>query len=191
MSRPNISPFVQFIVFLLIRLVDNREGKILNTPMTIDKAEIGRRIREVRRRLNMTQRKFGEILGVVPSAVSAYEAGSKFPPPESLACIAEIGGVTFDWLLAGKNPPGPNTTSRLESPSAQSREYPVAGGGESRVAEFPGSFAADEATPLSAPEQRLLQQFRQLPAARQGKLIEDIELINLGLQRRTHCRDKE
>jgi transcriptional regulator with XRE-family HTH domain len=106
--------------------------------MTIDKAGIGKRIREVRRRLAMTQRKFGEILGVVPSAVSAYEAGHKFPPPESLACIVDLGAVSFDWLLAGEPLPGAaDITSRLNVQTAQRSGYPGASGGEARVAEMP------------------------------------------------------
>jgi len=154
--------------------------------MTIDKAEIGKRFREVRRRLNMTQRKFGELLGVVPSAVSAYESGSKFPPPESLARIVELGGVTFDWLLAGGPPPGVTERTPLERPTGQLSEHqrePT--GGEARVAEMLAGFTAGEPIHPSALERRLLLQFRLLPADRQEKLIEDIELINVGLQRRT------
>jgi transcriptional regulator with XRE-family HTH domain len=151
--------------------------------MTIDKVEIGKRFREVRRRLQMTQRTFGELLGVGPSAVSAYEAGSKFPPPESLARIVELGGVTFDWLLAGgpdamgKTPPGRR--------AAETNEFPEITDGAARVAEMPAGFTAGEPIQLSAQERRLLLQFRLLPAERQEKLIEDIELINVGLQRRT------
>lgn len=153
--------------------------------MTIDKQEIGRRIREVRRWLNLTQRKFGEILGVVPSAVSSYEAGIKFPPPESLARIVELGGVTFDWLLTGAPTPGTSDRNPLERLAAGYRETH---GGEARVAEMPAGFTAGEPIHLSALEQRMLLQFRLLPKERQDKLIEDIELINLGLQRRTDCR---
>jgi transcriptional regulator with XRE-family HTH domain len=155
--------------------------------MNIDKVEIGKRIREVRRRLKMTQRKFGELLGVVPSAVSAYESGSKFPPPASLARIVELGGVSFDWLLAGGTPPGASERTPLESPAGQIIEHhrePT--GGEARVAEMLAGFTAGEPIQLSAQERRLLLQFRLLPAERQGKLIEDIELINVGLQRRTN-----
>ena len=154
--------------------------------MTIDKTEIGKRIREVRRSLKMTQRKFGELLGVVPSAVSAYESGSKFPPPESLARIVELGGVSFDWLLAGGTLPGVTESPPLERPAGQTIEHHLEPtGGEARVAEMLAGFTAGEPIHLSAQERRLLLQFRLLPAERQEKLIEDIELINVGLQRRT------
>jgi transcriptional regulator with XRE-family HTH domain len=134
----------------------------------------------------MTQRTFGELLGVGPSAVSAYEAGSKFPPPESLARIVELGGVTFDWLLAGGAPPGGSERTPLERAAGQITEHlrkPT--GGEARVAEMLAGFTAGEPIHLSSQERRLLLQFRLLPAERQEKLIEDIELINVGLQRRT------
>jgi transcriptional regulator with XRE-family HTH domain len=153
--------------------------------MTIDKTEIGKRIREVRRCLKMTQRKFGEILGVVPSAVSAYEAGSKFPPPESLARIVELGGVSFDWLLAGGPPPDATGKTTFGQTVVQTNELPEIAGGAARVAETPAGFTAGQPIQLSAQERRLLLQFRLLPAERQEKLIEDIELINVGLQRRT------
>jgi transcriptional regulator with XRE-family HTH domain len=153
--------------------------------MTIDKTEIGKRIREVRRCLKMTQRKFGEILGVVPSAVSAYEAGSKFPPPESLARVVELGGVSFDWLLAGGPPPDATGKTALGQTVVQMNGLPEIAGGAARVAEMPAGFTAGQPIHLSAQERRLLLQFRLLPAERQEKLIEDIELINVGLQRRT------
>jgi transcriptional regulator with XRE-family HTH domain len=153
--------------------------------MSIDKVEIGKRFREIRRRLNMTQRKFGELLGVVPSAVSAYESGSKFPPPENLGRIVELGGVSFDWLLAGGSLPGVSERTPLERPAGQIIEqHREPTGGEARVAEMLAGFTTGEPIQLSAQERRLLLQFRMLPAERQEKLIEDIELINVGLQRR-------
>lgn len=153
--------------------------------MTIDKVEIGKRFREIRRRLKMTQRKFGELLGVVPSAVSAYESGSKFPPPESLARIVELGGVSFDWLLSGGPPPDATGNTALGQTVVQMNELPDIAGGAARVAEMPAVFTAGQPIQLSAQERRLLLQFRLLPAERREKLIEDIELINVGLQRRT------
>lgn len=50
----------------------------------------------------MNQGEFGEILGIKRSAVSKYENGESSPDPESLAKIAELGEVTIDWLVTGK-----------------------------------------------------------------------------------------
>ncbi|HXV19499.1 MAG TPA: helix-turn-helix domain-containing protein [Desulfuromonadales bacterium] len=152
--------------------------------MNLDKVEIGKRFREIRRRLNMTQRKFGELLGVVPSAVSAYESGSKFPSPESLGRIVEIGGVSFDWLLAGGPPPAATGQPPLGRQTVQMSGH-LETTGEARVSEMLAGFTTGKPIQLSAQERRLLLQFRLLPAERQEKLIEDIELINVGLQRRT------
>lgn len=150
--------------------------------MTIDKVEIGRRIREIRRGLKMTQRKFGQILGVVPSAVSAYETGRKFPPAESLARIVDLGGISFDWLLARGTTPCAKERIPLERHAVQMSGYLETAAGKAGVSENPAGFTSGEPTPLSAQERRLLLQFRILPAKRREKLIEDIELINFGLQ---------
>ena len=64
---------------------------------------MGLRIREIRKGLGKNQEEFGRVLGgTSKSAVSSYEAGDSAPSPETLATIAEIGGVTLDWLITGK-----------------------------------------------------------------------------------------
>jgi transcriptional regulator with XRE-family HTH domain len=88
---------------------------------------------------------------VVPSAVSAYETGRKFPPAESLARIVDLGGISFDWLLARGTTPGAKERIPLERHAVQMSGY-------------------------------LETAARILPAKRREKLIEDIELINFGLQ---------
>lgn len=66
---------------------------------------IGSRVRETRKRLKMTQKTLGEILGVGISAVSAYESGDSVIPPESLLKISELGNVSLDWLIKGADLP--------------------------------------------------------------------------------------
>lgn len=67
---------------------------------------LGSRIRDTRKKLGMTQKAFGELLGVGISSVSAYEAGESVIPPESIVKIAEMGNVSIDWLLTGKSASG-------------------------------------------------------------------------------------
>jgi transcriptional regulator with XRE-family HTH domain len=68
-----------------------------------NRREIGKRIREVRTRLGKSQADFGEVIGgLKKSAVSTYEAGDSMPTVEALSRIAEIGGVSLDWLISGK-----------------------------------------------------------------------------------------
>jgi transcriptional regulator with XRE-family HTH domain len=65
--------------------------------------EVGKRIREVRLRLNLTQAEFGKRLGVKKLSVVRYEAGvvSRL---NVLRKIAHVGDVTVAWLLEGEEP---------------------------------------------------------------------------------------
>ena len=61
--------------------------------------EIGGRIRKVRGELS--QKEFGEQLGVQAAAISKYEKG-RVPDSFLLKKIADLGGVTVEWLLHGE-----------------------------------------------------------------------------------------
>ncbi len=65
--------------------------------------EVGKRIREVRQRLNFTQPEFGKRLGVKKLSVVRYEAGA-VSRLDVLRKIAILGGVTLAWLLEGEEP---------------------------------------------------------------------------------------
>jgi transcriptional regulator with XRE-family HTH domain len=62
--------------------------------------EVGQRIREVRRKLGLTQAEFGRWLGVTNISVARYEAG-RIPRFNILREIARFGGVTVGWILQG------------------------------------------------------------------------------------------
>jgi transcriptional regulator with XRE-family HTH domain len=66
--------------------------------------EVGKRIRAVRQRLNLTQAEFGKRLGVKKLSVVRYEAGA-VSRLDVLRKIAHVGGVTLAWLLEGGEPP--------------------------------------------------------------------------------------
>ena len=59
---------------------------------------VGKRIREIRQRLGLTQAQFAQRLGVIKVSVARYEAG-RIPRPKVLAEIARLGGVTVMSLL--------------------------------------------------------------------------------------------
>lgn len=61
---------------------------------------VGQRIRQVRRRLKLTQTEFGKRLGVIKVSVARYEAG-RIPRANVLDRIASLGGVSVEWLLHG------------------------------------------------------------------------------------------
>jgi transcriptional regulator with XRE-family HTH domain len=64
--------------------------------------DVSRRIRGIRRRLNLSQAGFGQKLGVKKLAVARYEAG-RVPKLAMLNKIARLGGVTVSWLLASES----------------------------------------------------------------------------------------
>ncbi|MCZ7645254.1 MAG: helix-turn-helix domain-containing protein [Planctomycetota bacterium] len=63
--------------------------------------QIGARIRERRQALGLTQQGLADTLSVSRDAITKWEAGSS-KPYESLVPLAEVLGVTIDWLLTGK-----------------------------------------------------------------------------------------
>lgn len=60
---------------------------------------LGKRLREARERRNMTQAELAEVLGLVVSAISHFETGSREPCVRNLKRLALALGVSADWLL--------------------------------------------------------------------------------------------
>lgn len=50
---------------------------------------------------DLTQEKFGELLGVSKAQVSKYESRKAVPPSETIDKIASIGNKSREWLLWG------------------------------------------------------------------------------------------
>ncbi len=78
---------------------------------------VGKRIRQVRWRLNLTQQEFGKRLGVIKVSVARYEAG-RIPRANLLDRIASLGGVSVEWLLHG----GGAATEGTQSPAVGTRK---------------------------------------------------------------------
>ena len=62
-------------------------------------AEIGKRIRMLRKNKDITQEKLAEILSVSPQSVSKWENGISVPDVELLPIIARYFGITMDELF--------------------------------------------------------------------------------------------
>lgn len=62
--------------------------------------EIGRRLKEVRDNLKMTQKEFGEIAGVGGNAQMNYEKGTRKPDAEYFANITKIG-CDIQYIITG------------------------------------------------------------------------------------------
>ena len=61
--------------------------------------EFGIRLKELRIEKGMSQRKLGEIFGVVNQTVSFWESGSREPDLDTLKNIAVYFNVSIDYLL--------------------------------------------------------------------------------------------
>jgi transcriptional regulator with XRE-family HTH domain len=62
--------------------------------------EVGKRIRQIRRKLGLTQLEFARRLGVTKGSVARYETGS-IPRLRVLYEVAKLGGATGAWVLHG------------------------------------------------------------------------------------------
>jgi transcriptional regulator with XRE-family HTH domain len=74
-----------------------------------DRDGLSERIAAVRTRLGLTQRAFAARVGVSRNIVIRYEGGQGHPRAATLDRIAQLGGVSVDWLLRGdrRRPEGP------------------------------------------------------------------------------------
>jgi DNA-binding XRE family transcriptional regulator len=61
----------------------------------------GRRLRALRKGLDMNQAQFGKKIGRSAVGVSAWETGETAVPLTTLEMIAAACGVTLEWLLDG------------------------------------------------------------------------------------------
>lgn len=66
---------------------------------------IGERLREARIRRGLTQAEVAEKLGVTRSVIARYESGINDPPSENISKLAEILGVSADYLLGRTDNP--------------------------------------------------------------------------------------
>jgi transcriptional regulator with XRE-family HTH domain len=71
--------------------------------ITADLRLVGRRIREIRG-FNLSQREFGQILGITQAQLSKYELGLSAPTPDILLKLKSYSGKSIDWILGGEEP---------------------------------------------------------------------------------------
>ncbi len=88
--------------------------------------EIGRRIRDLRKQAGVTQQGWAQQLAMTAQQLSNYENG-RIPDPPFLVRIAEVAGVSVDWLLTGKGA-GPRAGQDLGRPPTVivARSFPTA-----------------------------------------------------------------
>lgn len=64
--------------------------------------EMGLRIRDCRKRENLTQEQLAEIMDVTPQMISNAENGTKGVRPENIVKFSRALDVSCDYLLTGK-----------------------------------------------------------------------------------------
>ena len=63
---------------------------------------LGNNIRRMLRKKKMSRRELGDLLGVCEGSVSRYIYGEREPNLSQLVKMADIFGVSLDWLIPGK-----------------------------------------------------------------------------------------
>ncbi|MDD6199691.1 MAG: helix-turn-helix transcriptional regulator [Firmicutes bacterium] len=63
---------------------------------------LGPRIASLRRAAGMSQAELAQRLKISPSTVGMYEQGRREPALDTLAAMAEVFGVTIDFLVTGR-----------------------------------------------------------------------------------------
>lgn len=70
----------------------------------IDRLQVSIRIKEIMKRVGITQKGLADYLSISQPAVSLYLQG-RIPPADALLKIAELGGTTVEWILTGTREP--------------------------------------------------------------------------------------
>lgn len=63
---------------------------------------LAERLKELRKKLGLTQEKIADRAGVKPRTIQRWENGSRTPDISSLACLCKLFDVSADYLLFGK-----------------------------------------------------------------------------------------
>lgn len=75
--------------------------------------DLGRRIREERQKLNLTQEKLSEAINVSTAYVGQIERGERCPTLDTLIKLSNRLGVSIDYLLHESIDPSSTTLSNL------------------------------------------------------------------------------
>ena len=99
------------LIIYVVSMHTSIDSKLAN----MDKIGVGKRIREARKRLKITQAELGRACNVSPSAVTQWEKGMTEPSAEAMHLICIRLGVGPNWVIYGKNPNRGNAAILEES----------------------------------------------------------------------------
>ena len=60
---------------------------------------LGKRIKEQRKKMNLTQKQLGEIINVTKVSICCYEKGTRTPTLETLKVLSETFNVDINYVL--------------------------------------------------------------------------------------------
>lgn len=84
----------------ILNLTDSKKHQ--HTKKDLDKVLIGQRIKEFRKKKQLTQQELAQILNTTHSTISAYESGKTLILTSFAYQIAKKYAISMDWLC-GKN----------------------------------------------------------------------------------------
>lgn len=67
----------------------------------VSQSDIGRRIRQSRERISMSQKEFADAVGKDQTAISEYETGKRKVPAVELSTFARVLGVPVSYFYEG------------------------------------------------------------------------------------------
>lgn len=82
----------------------------------------GAKLKACRKELSLSQKEFGQKIGVAESTVSLYESNKRFPDADTLKIISSLLGVSIDYLLGNSQ-----TMTTGKKTSQQGFRIPVLG----------------------------------------------------------------
>ena len=80
---------------------------------------LGKRIKELRLKNNMTQQQLGNLIGVTKVSICCYENGNRVPSLNTLVDLANVFKVDVDYLLGNDYQVSDNTSNYLISLSKE------------------------------------------------------------------------
>ncbi len=118
------------------------------------------RLKELRREKGLLQKEVAQKIGVSPQSYSFYENWINKPDPETLIKLADIYEVSVDYLLGRTDDLG----NIITVPALP----------------FEGKQMIIDYKPLSIMEQRLILDFRKLPAETQDNFVNLFHNLAMG-----------
>ena len=76
-----------------------RENTIYNKPINNDKVEIGKRLKEIRKSLNLSQEKFANKCGLSQTTYSHYEIGQNLITTTNIFAISKTYNISIEYIL--------------------------------------------------------------------------------------------